>query len=120
VEKSLNFVEWGAGTSHRLVTKHDNMGFSICHTIVFPNTESMLEYKNYLEACYCIYGCGEIENMNGKVYKIEVGTIYILDNNDKHKLRNVSCDNLILVSVFNPSLNGDEIHTLDEIFPSSY
>ncbi len=54
------YVNWGAGTSHCLVVNDDNMGFTICHTIVWPYTESLLEYRNHLEACYCIKGKGEI------------------------------------------------------------
>ncbi|TFH98631.1 ectoine synthase, partial [Micrococcus lylae] len=51
-------VEWGGGTSDRLLVEKDNMGFAVCHTIVKQGTASKLEYRNHLEACYCISGSG--------------------------------------------------------------
>ncbi|MCK1621757.1 ectoine synthase [Bradyrhizobium sp. 160] len=65
VETSDYFVDWGNGTSHRLMTAKDGMGFSICHTVVRANTVSLLQYRNHLEACYCIAGEGEVEDMAG-------------------------------------------------------
>lgn len=120
VEKTTNFVNWGAGTSHRLVVDEDGLGFTVCHTIVWPGTQSLLEYKNHLEACYCIEGYGEVEEMDGNCHIIEPGTIYVLDRHDKHILRNVSEKPLTLVSVFNPALIGHEVHTLKEDHASSY
>ncbi|TGT57809.1 L-ectoine synthase, partial [Mesorhizobium sp. M2E.F.Ca.ET.166.01.1.1] len=32
VEKTDFFVDWGNGTSHRLLTSQDGMGFTVCHT----------------------------------------------------------------------------------------
>jgi len=52
VEASEYFVEWGSGTSHRLLTEKDRMGFTVCHTVVRANTESVIQYRNHLEACY--------------------------------------------------------------------
>lgn len=49
-------VEWGNGTSHRLIVASDNMGFALAHTVVRAGTESRLQYRNNLEACYCIAG----------------------------------------------------------------
>ncbi len=49
VEATDHFVDWG--TSHRLLTDKDGMGFSICHTVVRANTVSLLQYRNHLEAC---------------------------------------------------------------------
>ncbi|TGT19403.1 L-ectoine synthase, partial [Mesorhizobium sp. M4B.F.Ca.ET.172.01.1.1] len=34
VEKTDFFVDWGNGTSHRLLTSQDGMGFTVCHTVV--------------------------------------------------------------------------------------
>ncbi len=70
VEKTDRFVEWGAGTSHRLITRDDEMGFTVCHTVVSPRTESLLQYRNHLEACYCVSGEGEIEDEHGVVHAI--------------------------------------------------
>lgn len=112
IEKTERYVNWGNGTSHRLLVDGDNMGFGVCHTIVYKGTESLLEYKNHLEACYCIGGSGEVEDMDGTVYPIKPGDIYVLDKHDKHFLRASKEEDLILVSVFNPPLKGTETHDL--------
>lgn len=120
VEKTDFFVHWGNGTSHRLLTKADGMGFTVCHTKVNKGSESVLEYKNHLEACYCIAGQGEVEDMEGNVYRISEGVIYVLDKHDKHFLRADEDQDLILVSVFNPPLTGTEKHSLSADGSSSY
>lgn len=119
VEKTDCFVEWGNGTSHRLLTEKDGMGYTVCHTVVNKGSESLLEYKNHLEACYCIAGSGEVEDMNGTVYPIKVGDIYVLDKHDKHYLRASAKEDLILVSIFNPPLSGTERHNLNDPDASS-
>ncbi len=120
VAESEYFVDWGNGTSHRLVTEKDGMGFTVCHTVVAQGSESILEYKNHLEACYCIAGKGEVEDMQGNVHKIIQGDIYVLDQNDKHYLRASEEADLVLVSVFNPPLKGTEKHSLSGDGSSSY
>jgi L-ectoine synthase len=120
VEKTQFFVEWGAGTSHRLLTEKDGMGFTVCHTVVRAGTESLLHYRNHLEACYCIAGEGEVEDMDGNVYPIRPGDIYVLDQNDRHYLRGGKDTDLILVSIFNPPLKGSERHDLTKQNGSSY
>lgn len=120
VEETSHFVEWGSGTSHRLLTERDCMGFTVCHTIVRANTTSLLEYRNHLEACYCIAGNGEVEDMTGNVFPIAPGDIYVLDKHDKHYLRGGGNEDLILVSIFNPPLKGTERHRLDGTEGSGY
>jgi len=53
-------VEWGQGTSQRILTKADGMGFAVAHTVVRAGTVAKLQYKHHLEACYCIGGSGAI------------------------------------------------------------
>jgi len=120
VEATNRFVDWGNGTSHRLLTEDDQMGFTVCHTVVRAGSESVLEYRNHLEACYCIGGEGEVEDMNGTVYTIKVGDIYVLNQHDKHYLRGGQNQDLILVSVFNPPLKGTERHNLTVQGGSAY
>ncbi|WP_408980515.1 ectoine synthase [Pseudomonas sp. B21-015] len=83
VEKTDFFVD----TSHRLLTEQDGVGFTICHTVVRAGTESLLHYRNHLEACYCIGGEGEIEDMEGTIHAIRPGDMYVLDKHDRHYLR---------------------------------
>lgn len=120
VEVGEFFVDWGNGTSHRLLTSADGMGFTVCHTVVRARTESKLEYRNHLEACYCIAGKGEVEDMQGNRYPIEPGDIYVLNEHDRHYLRGGETEDLVLVSVFNPPLTGTERHNLDGEDGSSY
>lgn len=120
VEKTDFFVEWGAGTSHRLLTEDDGMGFTVCHTVVRAGTRSRLQYRNHLEACYCIGGSGGVEDMDGTFYPVTPGTIYVLDKHDDHYLIADDHTDLVLVSVFNPPLTGTETHKLDGTGGSAY
>ncbi len=120
VANTEHFVDWGNGTSHRLLTQADQMGFTVCHTVVNKGSESLLEYKNHLEACYCIAGRGEVEDMQGNRYRIVPGVVYVLDQHDKHYLRADPDIDLILVSVFNPPLKGNERHNLSGGDSSAY
>lgn len=120
VEATDHFVEWGHGTSHRLLTEKDGMGFTVCHTIVRANTVSLIQYRNHLEACYCIAGEGEVEDMDGNIFPIREGDIYVLDNHDKHYLRGGRDRELVLVSIFNPPLKGTECHDLSDGSGSTY
>lgn len=113
-------VDWGNGTSLRLLTAADGMGFTVCHTVVRAGSTSFLEYRAHLEACYCVAGSGEIEDMAGAVHRITPGTLYALDEYDRHYLRADPDTDLILVSVFNPALVGTERHSLDLMEASSY
>ena len=120
VEKTDFFVDWGNGTSHRLLTEKDGMGFTVCHTVVRAGTRSRLQYRNHLEACYCIGGSGGIEDLDGRKYPVVPGTIYVLDQHDDHILYADEGEDMILVSVFNPPLKGTERHKLDGSGGSAY
>lgn len=120
VEATEKFVNWGNGTSHRLLTEQDQMGFTVCHTVVHAGTVSELQYRNHLEACYCIDGEGEVEDLEGNKFPIQKGDIYVLDKHDRHFLRGGKNTDLILVSVFNPPLTGTERHDLTNPNGSAY
>lgn len=113
VDASGHMVEWGNGTSHRLLTASDGMGFSVCRTLVRKGTSSELKYSNHLEACYCIEGKGQVVTSGGEKVLLSPGTIYALNNNDQHTLIADENEDLILVSVFLPALSGHEVHNLD-------
>ncbi|MER7515185.1 ectoine synthase [Streptomyces sp. NPDC126499] len=113
-------VEWGNGLSTRLLTKSDGMGFAVCDTIVRQGTTSALQYRNHLEACYCIGGSGEVVEKDGTRHKILPGTIYVLNEHDPHYLVASDYEDLHLVSIFNPPIVGDEKHTLSEDGFSQY
>jgi L-ectoine synthase len=102
--------------SRRLLLRRDGMGFSLHDTTVAAGAELELEYRHHLEACYCIEGEAEIEDLaSGERHVIGPGTVYALDRNDRHVVR-VSRD-LRLVCVFNPALSGTETHDESGSFP---
>ncbi len=126
--------------STRLLLKGDGMGFSFHITTIYPGTETHIWYKNHLESVYCIEGEGDVEVLErrvndengcddggdckpeleigengGRIYKISPGTIYILDQHDRHLLRAKST--LKLACVFNPPLLGKEVHDENGVYP---
>ena len=103
--------------STRMLLKDDNMGFSFHITTIYANTETHIWYQNHLESVYCISGEGEIEAIaDGKIYPIAPGTLYILDKHDEHLLRGGSED-MKMACVFNPPLNGKEVHDDSGVYP---
>ena len=112
-------VEWGGGTSARLITAQDEMGFAVAHTVVRAGTSSKLQYRNHQEACYCIAGNGSVVEPDGTVHEITPGVIYVLPNHEPHDLRG-GTEDMHLVSIFNPAITGNEKHTLSEDGYSSY
>jgi len=102
--------------SLRLLLKDDNMGFSFHITTVYAGERLTMQYLNHLESVYCVSGTGEIETTDdGKTFPIKPGTIYALDKNDKHILH--ARTELKLACVFNPPLNGNEVHDEEGSYP---
>lgn len=98
--------------SRRLLLKKDGLGFGLHETIIFAGTETHIWYKNHLEAVYCIEGEGEVETVaDGKIYRIIPGAMYALNEHDEHYLR--AFKDMRLVCVFNPPLDGVEVHLPD-------
>ncbi|PRB38744.1 L-ectoine synthase [Arthrobacter sp. MYb23] len=114
-------VDWGNGTSFRLVNKDENLGFGVAHTIVRAGTVSKLKYDSHLEACYCISGKGRVLSADGDTELIITpGVLYGLDNNDAHTLCADEDSDMHLISVFSPALEGHERHELSDDEYSSY
>ncbi|MES2223441.1 MAG: ectoine synthase [Patescibacteria group bacterium] len=111
-------VNWGNGKSSRFLTKSDNLPFSVTKTIVNKGTTSKLQYLNHVEACYCISGKGSVRS-KGESYEIVPDTLYIPEN-DEHELSASDEEDLVLMCVFFPALNGDERHKLSEDGYSTY
>ncbi|QUC64082.1 ectoine synthase [Nitrosopumilus sp. K4] len=111
-ERQVDSKNW---SSTRLILNDDNMGFSFHETILHPDTETKIWYKNHLEAVYCIEGIGEIEEDDGTKHKITPGTVYALNKHDKHILRAFS--KMRMICVFNPALVGPETHDQEGVYP---
>lgn len=105
-------VDWGNGTSRRLLLQTDGMGYTVTDTIVRAGTRSQLQYRAHLESCYCISGSGWVVDADGRSHRIVPGTLYALDQHDPHALIADPHADLRLVCVFLPALRGDEAHSL--------
>ena len=108
-ENSNRRVVSNGWESTRLLLKSDGMGFSFHITTIYEGANLEMHYQNHLESVYCISGEGEIEDLaDGKVYPIKPGTMYALNNHDKHILR--ASKEMKMACVFNPPLHGKEVH----------
>lgn len=102
----------GNWESTRMLLKDDNIGFSFHITTIYARADFQMHYQNHLESVYCISGEGEVETLDdGKKYPITSGSIYILDQHDKHILR--AFTEMKMACVFNPPLNGKEVHNAE-------
>lgn len=100
-------VDWGNGTSRRLLVAADGRGFAMTETYVRPDTMSRIRFDHHLEACYCIEGSGQVQTESG-AWPIDPGTVYAPERHEAHTLS--SKEGMRLVCVFNPPLRGDEKH----------
>lgn len=111
-------IDGGNWISRRLLLARDGMGYSVHDTLIRAGTETHIHYRNHLEAVYCIDGAGEVETVaDGRVWPIEAGTIYALDENDEHYLRANRGVDMRMVCVFSPALTGREVHDRDGVYP---
>ncbi|WP_088549684.1 ectoine synthase [Paenibacillus aquistagni] len=108
-------IDTSTWNSRRLLLKKDGMGFSMHDTLIKAGTETLIWYRNHVEAVYCVEGEGEIEVVDGETYPIRPGTLYALDGHEKHLLRAKS--QMRMVCVFNPPLTGREVHDPEGVYP---
>lgn len=109
-------VDGGNWSSRRLSLADDGMGFSMHDTILRAGTETHMWYKNHLEGVYCIEGKATLEDKaTGEVHEIRPGTIYLLNDHDRHVLRVE--EDLRVICTFNPPVTGQEVHDEDGAYP---
>ena len=102
--------------SCRMLLKDDNVGFSFHITRLWAGTKTVMHYQNHYEAVFIIGGEGELENRDdGKRHPLKPGTLYVLDQHDRHTLRAHS--DITCACVFNPPLNGKEVHDASGAYP---
>jgi len=98
--------------STRLLLRDDGLGLTMTETVIEPGMDESLWYKHHLEACFCVEGEAEVEDLeSGEVHQIRPGTLYALDRHDRHRLRTKT--RVRLICVFTPALRGDETHDDD-------
>jgi L-ectoine synthase len=116
IEGTERDVRGSGWRSRRLLVRDDGMGFSLGDTTVAAGTELRLQYRHHLEACYCLEGEAEIEELDtGRRHVIRPGSLYALDRHDAHVVR-VRRD-LRLTCIFNPALSGRETHDASGGYP---
>lgn len=109
-------VDGGNWSSRRLCLADDGMGFSMHDTVLRAGTETHMWYKNHLEGVYCIEGKATLEDKaTGEIHEIRPGTIYLLNDNDRHVLRVE--EDLRVICTFNPPVTGQEVHDEDGAYP---
>lgn len=102
-------VPFTGGMSTRYLTAQDNMGFTVCNTVVPKGGPHHWHYQNHLEACVCIKGKGELTCLTtGRKHLIVPGVAYVLNNHDDHTFE--ALEDTVLISIFNPPLTGKEKH----------
>ena len=102
--------------SRRLVLAKEKVGFSLHDTVLYAGTETHMWYANHVEAVYCVEGQGElVDRETGQKYRLEPGTMYLLDGHEHHTVR--AHTDLRTVCVFNPPCTGREVHDENGVYP---
>lgn len=98
--------------SRRILLEADGLGYSFHDTLIKAGSTQRLEYKNHIEANYCIEGRGAVEDVaTGRTWSLAPGTMYVLDRHDAHIIRAET--DLRLICIFTPALTGEEKHDAD-------
>ena len=109
-------VEAPTWRSRRFVLAADGVGFSLHDTVLHAGTVTEMWYRNHIEAVYCIEGEGTLEDRaTGEIHQISPGTMYLLNDHDKHTL--TATTDLRMVCVFNPPCTGQEVHDEEGVYP---
>jgi L-ectoine synthase len=102
--------------SRRLLLADDGLGFSLHDTVIDAGTTTDMWYRNHVEAVYCIEGAGRLtDRTTGVEYSLRPGTVYALDQHDRHSVR--ADTDLRMVCVFTPPCTGREVHDEDGAYP---
>lgn len=110
--KDVKGVKFNGGKSYRTVLEKDGLGFAMMETRIDKGGWYKWHYKNHQEACMCISGHGIIHDLDkDSIHDIYPGITYIVDDHQPHLFKAIT--DVVLVSVFNPPLTGDETHDKD-------
>ncbi|MGH3519171.1 MAG: ectoine synthase [Haloechinothrix sp.] len=102
--------------SKRIVLAKEKVGFSVHETTLYAGTVNDFWYANHVEAVYVIEGEGEITNTDtGETYPLRPGTLYLLNDHDKHQVRPKT--DIRTLCVFNPPVTGREVHDESGVYP---
>ena len=106
----------GVWSSARYLLRRDAMGFTLTQTTVAAGASQTMQYKNHVEANLIIEGEGDLTDLaTGTVYRLMPGTMYALDQHDRHRID--ATTDMRIVCVFSPALAGPETHDEDGSYP---
>ena len=106
----------GVWSSARYLLRRDAMGFTLTQTTVAAGASQTMQYKNHVEANLIIEGEGDLTDLaTGTVYRLIPGTMYALDEHDRHRID--ATTDMRIVCVFSPALAGPETHDEDGSYP---
>jgi L-ectoine synthase len=122
IVKRLEDVVGTKGDAHgnkwhslRLLHGEDGMGVTLTDNILEEGFETVHWRKNHLEACYCLEGEGTVEELDsGAVHDIKPGTLYAMNEHDRHLIR--AKTRMRLIATFTPPLTGEEAYDVDGSF----
>lgn len=102
--------------SKRIILGKEKAGFSVHETTLYAGTVNDFWYANHIEAVFVYSGEGEIEDKaTGEVHQLKPGSLYLLNNHDKHQVRPTT--EMHTVCVFNPPVTGREVHDENGVYP---
>ncbi len=102
--------------SKRIVLAKEGVGFSVHETTLYAGTVNRFWYANHIEAVFVVAGEGEITELdNGKTHQLAPGSLYLLNDHDKHEVRPRT--EMRVVCVFNPPVTGREVHDENGVYP---
>src|SRR5690606_34414489 len=102
--------------SKRIVLAKEKVGFSVHETTLYAGTVNDFWYANHIEAVFIVEGEGEIlDKATGEVHQLKPGSLYLLNNHDKHQVRPKT--DMRTVCVFNPPVTGREVHDENGVYP---
>ena len=112
-ERDVDQENW---RSRRFVLAGDKVGFSFHDTLLRAGTESEFWYANHVECVYVYEGTGTLINRDtGEEHDLRPGTVYLLDNHDRHTVR--AKTDIRTACVFNPPVTGREVHDERGVYP---
>lgn len=102
----------GGFISYRYLLESDGMGYTVTRTFIPKGMPQTWHYTRHLESCYCVSGEAVVASIEtGATFSILPGTLYALDNHDRHLF--MAYEDTTLICVFNPPLKGREVHGKD-------